>query len=228
MEQALQAKVAQSIKYLQQALEEHKKVTFANSLGCEDMVLTDLILRNKLSIDIFSLDTGRLHQETLAVLAKVEDKYQYKIKVYYPNTQQIEDFVNQEGVNSFYNSIELRKKCCGIRKIEPLKRALNGYDAWVTGLRREQSANRSTMAAIEQDAANNMQKFNPLIDWTTTDVWDYIKHFAVPYNELHDKHFPSIGCAPCTRAIAAGEDERAGRWWWETSAQECGLHQTKI
>jgi len=228
MNTQLESKISTSLSTLTHATTEYKEVTFANSLGCEDMVITDLICRHKLDISIFSLDTGRLHQETLDVLEKIYQKYQHRVDIYYPDTHIIQDFVKENGINPFYNSIEMRKRCCGIRKIEPLKRALAGKDAWITVLRKAQSDNRSSMQTIEWDEGNDMHKINPLIAWTSEDVWDYIKHFEAPYNELHDKHFPSIGCAPCTRAIAAGEDERAGRWWWEQSAQECGLHQTKI
>ena len=198
---------------------------FASSLAAEDMVLTDLILRAKLPIGIFSLETGRLHDETLAVLDKVRDVYGYEITLYRPQAEAVEAYVAENGLNAFYNSIEMRRECCRIRKVEPLGRALAGNKAWITGQRRAQSSTRSDLAVQEDDAAHGLVKFNPLADWSEEDVWHYIRTNNVPYNALHDQGFPSIGCAPCTRAIEPGEDVRAGRWWWENpESKECGLH----
>ncbi|WP_040302509.1 phosphoadenylyl-sulfate reductase [Algoriphagus machipongonensis] len=200
------------------------KVTFSTSLGQEDQVITQLIAEAHLPISIFSLDTGRLFPETLDLLARTEAKYKQNIKVYYPNTESIEKLVSEIGINGFYESVENRKSCCFVRKVEPLKRALAGNEVWVTGLRAEQSANRSDMNRIEWDEGNQILKFNPLLDWTFDEMIEYINEKKIPYNPLHDKGFISIGCAPCTRAISAGEDPRAGRWWWEDSKKECGLH----
>jgi phosphoadenosine phosphosulfate reductase len=200
------------------------KVTFSTSLGQEDQVITQLIAEAQLPISIFSLDTGRLFPETLDLLSRTEAKYKQNIKVYYPNTESVEKLVSEIGINGFYVSVENRKSCCFVRKVEPLKRALAGNEVWVTGLRAEQSANRSGMKRIEWDEGNQILKFNPLLDWTFDDMIAYIKEKNIPYNPLHDKGFISIGCAPCTRAIMEGEDARAGRWWWEDSKKECGLH----
>lgn len=198
---------------------------FASSLAAEDMVITDLILRARLPIGIFSLETGRLHDETLAVLDKVREVYGYEIRLYRPQAEAVDAYVAQNGLNAFYNSIEMRRECCRIRKVEPLGRALAGNKAWITGQRRAQSSTRSDLAVQEDDPAHGLVKFNPLADWSEEDVWHYIRTNNVPYNALHDQGFPSIGCAPCTRAIGPGEDVRAGRWWWESpESKECGLH----
>jgi phosphoadenosine phosphosulfate reductase len=194
------------------------------------MLLTDLIARHVPGISIFTLDTGRLNPETYDLLAKVQEIYGSKVKleVYYPQAQTIQLFVEKNGINAFYNSVEMRKNCCGIRKVEPLGRALQGKKAWITGMRRSQSEDRADLAFEEFDADNGLAKFNPLADWSEKEVWEYIRSNNVPYNELHDQHYHSIGCAPCTRSIAAGEDIRAGRWWWENdSMKECGLHVQK-
>ncbi|SFO03022.1 phosphoadenylylsulfate reductase (thioredoxin) [Algoriphagus ornithinivorans] len=200
------------------------KVVFSTSLGQEDQVITQLIASQNLPIQIFSLDTGRLFPETLELLARTESKYQTRIKVYYPERESVENLVAEQGINGFYESVEHRKSCCFVRKVEPLKRALAGNEVWVTGLRAEQSANRSDMKRIEWDEANQILKFNPLLDWTFEQMISYIEEHKIPYNPLHDKGFISIGCAPCTRAILPGENPRAGRWWWEDSKKECGLH----
>jgi phosphoadenosine phosphosulfate reductase len=198
---------------------------FASSLAAEDMVLTDMILKAQLPIAIFSLDTGRLHAETLDVLAKVKATYGKDIAVYRPQPEAVEQYVATHGLNAFYDSVEMRRECCRIRKVEPLGRALAGNKAWVTGQRRAQSATRAELHVQEDDAAHGMAKFNPLADWSEEDVWNYIRDNAVPYNALHDQGYPSIGCQPCTRAIEPGEDVRAGRWWWENpESKECGLH----
>jgi len=200
------------------------KVVFSSSLGQEDQVITQLITSHTLPISIFSLDTGRLFGETLDLLSHTEAKYKTRIQVYYPETSSIEKLVNEIGINGFYDSVENRKSCCFVRKVEPLKRALAGNDVWVTGLRSEQSANRSAMRRIEWDEANQIIKYNPLLDWTFDQMIAYISEKSIPCNPLHDRGFISIGCAPCTRAIEPGEDARAGRWWWEDSKKECGLH----
>lgn len=223
---SLTQKVETTKALLQKISREYKPATFANSFGAEDMVLTDLIAKHAPGIEIFSLDTGRLHGETYKLMGQAREKYgNVQFKVYYPNAAAIEEFVNKNGINAFYNSVDMRKKCCGIRKVEPLKRALAGKKAWITGLRREQAVSRTELAVQEFDKDNGLEKFNPLADWTLNDVWTYIRQNEVPYNELHDKNFPSIGCEPCTRAITVGEDIRAGRWWWENpETKECGLH----
>lgn len=198
---------------------------FASSLAAEDMVLTDMILKAKLPIGIFSLETGRLHQETLAVLDKVKTRYDHDITLYRPQPEAVAAYVEQNGLNAFYNSVEMRRECCRIRKVEPLGRALAGNKAWVTGQRRAQSTTRAELLVQEDDAAHAMTKFNPLADWSEEDVWAYIRANDVPYNALHDQGYPSIGCEPCTRAVQPGEDVRAGRWWWENpDSKECGLH----
>lgn len=200
------------------------KAVFSTSLGQEDQVITQLIASQNLPIQIFSLDTGRLFPETLELLARTERKYKTRIKVYYPERESVESLVTDIGINGFYESVENRKSCCYVRKVEPLKRALAGNEVWVTGLRAEQSANRNSMKRIEWDEANQILKYNPLMDWSFDQMTAYIEEHKVPYNPLHDKGFISIGCAPCTRAILPGEDARAGRWWWEESKKECGLH----
>ena len=204
---------------------EFSPAVFASSLAAEDMVLTDMILKAKLPIGIFSLETGRLHQETLAVLDKVKARYGHDIVLYRPQPEAVAAYVEQNGLNAFYNSVEMRRECCRIRKVEPLGRALAGNKAWVTGQRRAQSSTRAELHVQEEDAAHAMTKFNPLADWSEQDVWDYIRANDVPYNALHDQGYPSIGCEPCTRAVQPGEDVRAGRWWWENpDSKECGLH----
>ncbi|MBV8603657.1 MAG: phosphoadenylyl-sulfate reductase [Pelomonas sp.] len=197
----------------------------ASSLGAEDMVITDLIARLGLGTAVATLDTGKLHAETLALLPRIQAQYGLKVERFVPRDEQVIEFVRREGDDAMYRSIELRRACCGIRKLEPLARMLGGRSAWITGLRREQSANRAEVPFDEADGETR-RKLNPLAAWSWNDVWHYIKTYDVPYNPLHDEFMPSIGCAPCTRAIAVGEDFRAGRWWWEDSAKECGLHAT--
>ena len=200
-------------------------VAFANSLGAEDMVLTDLIVKAGLPIEIFSLDTGRLPPETYDLMAAVNTKYSLKLKIYFPQPEEVESFVRNHGINAFYDSVTLRKACCHARKVEPLKRALADKRAWITGLRAQQAATRDGLPFQEYDESNGLEKFNPLADWSEKEVWTYIKQNTVPYNALHDKFYPSIGCAPCTRAISPGENIRSGRWWWESpESKECGLH----
>jgi phosphoadenosine phosphosulfate reductase len=213
------------ISLIQKNIEKYSSVAFANSLGAEDMVLIDLIQKNKLSVEAFSIDTGRLPPETYNLIQKVEDKYQFKIKLYFPDHQKIESYVNTNGINAFYNSVDLRKSCCAIRKVEPLNRALKDKKVWITGMRQEQSQTRFALKEEEFDEVHQSQKLNPLSTWSELEVWAYIKINDVPYNTLHDQFYPSIGCEPCTRAISAGEDIRAGRWWWEDPQnKECGLH----
>ena len=200
-------------------------LVLASSLGAEDQVLTHALLQVNPKATIFILDTGRLHQETYDVMAQTQAKYHFNYTVYYPQTESVQKLVSEKGPNSFYDSIENRKECCFIRKVEPLGRALANSKAWITGLRRDQAVTRNELPFVEQDDTHKQLKFNPLSDWTVEDVWAYLKKHDVPYNKLHDKNYPSIGCAPCTRAIEPGEDIRAGRWWWETpDSKECGLH----
>lgn len=203
------------------------KAVFSTSFGIEDQVLTQLIAAAGGQIDIFTLDTGRLFPETYYVWNRTIERYHLPIKAYYPNSELLEEMVTAKGPSSFYESIENRKECCFIRKIEPLRRALQGYSVWITGIRAEQSANREDMDFVEWDEVNQIVKIHPLFLWSLTDVEEHLKKFNVPYNPLHDKGYPSIGCQPCTRAVQAGEDFRAGRWWWEDkSKKECGLHVT--
>ena len=202
-------------------------VTFSTSFGWEDQVITHMIFSNNLPIKVFTLETGRLFPETYYVWNRTIERYGKQIQAYYPNTESVEQMVSKKGPSSFYESVENRKECCGIRKIEPLKRALAGNEIWVTGIRAEQSANRENMHGIEWDSQNQIIKFHPLFNWSLGQVKAYIKDHNIPYNPLHDKGFPSIGCAPCTRAVKEGEDFRAGRWWWEDqNKKECGLHSS--
>jgi phosphoadenosine phosphosulfate reductase len=213
------------ISIIERNIKKYNSVTFANSLGAEDMVLVDIIQKHKLNVEIFSIDTGRLPSETYNLIQKVEDKYQFKIKLYFPNQEKVEYYVNTNGINAFYNSLDLRKSCCAIRKVEPLNRALKNKKVWITGMRQEQSQTRQTLQEEEFDEVHQSQKLNPLSSWSEIEIWAYIKIHDVPYNTLHDQFYPSIGCAPCTRAISEGEDVRAGRWWWEEPQnKECGLH----
>jgi len=208
--------------------EYNGKIALASSMGAEDQVLTDMIVKIDPSTKIFTLDTGRLFPETYELIEKTSLRYKINVRVYFPNSEQVEQMVSEKGINLFFHSIENRKECCHIRKIEPLKRAFKGLDVWICGLRREQSTTRTNNQLVEWDEANGLIKLNPLIDWSEQQVWDYIKQNSVPYNVLHDKGFPSIGCQPCTRAIFPGEDVRAGRWWWENpETKECGLHNRK-
>ena len=222
---ALEQKVTRLLADLKAIASDYSSVVLANSLGAEDMLLTHVILREKIGIDIFSLDTGRLHPETVNLLSTIESRYQYRVKVYYPQAEAASAYVADNGINGFYESVEKRKGCCYVRKVEPLKRALANQGAWITGMRSEQAATRVDLPEKEWDEGNGLWKHNPLADWSEDEVWQYIRDNNVPYNPLHDQGFPSIGCAPCTRAIAKGEDVRAGRWWWESpSSKECGLH----
>lgn len=202
------------------------KIAFASSLGLEDQVITHIIATNNYPIKIFTLDTGRLFPETYDLISKTNARYKIKIQVCFPDYMEVEDMVNERGINLFYESIENRKLCCTLRKTKPLMRAMQGLDAWVTGLRKAQSLTRADMQIAEWDHMHGLMKINPLLNWSEHDVKDYINQHKIPYNILHDKGFPSIGCQPCTRAVQQGEDIRAGRWWWERPEQkECGLHK---
>ncbi len=218
--------VAETLKYVS---EEFKlKIRFASSMGVEDQVITHFIAENQLPIEVFTLDTGRMFPETYEIIEKTQARYNIKIHIIFPDAQEVEKMVNEKGINLFYHSIDNRKLCCGIRKIKPLKRALEGMNAWITGLRREQSPTRKDMQVIEWDEGNQLIKVNPLLEWTEKQKWDFVNENKIPYNTLHDKGFPSIGCQPCTRAIMPGEDVRSGRWWWENpETKECGLHAKK-
>lgn len=205
------------------------KIAFASSLGAEDQVITHMLAAINKNVKIFTLDTGRLFPETYQLIDKTNTTYGINIEVYFPDYKQVEEMVAQKGINLFYDSIENRKECCYIRKVVPLKRAFSTLDAWICGLRREQSITRFGNKRVEWDEANELIKVNPLIDWSEEDVWEYINKHAIPYNELHDEGYPSIGCQPCTRAVKAGEDVRAGRWWWEQpEKRECGLHNRPV
>jgi phosphoadenosine phosphosulfate reductase len=219
--------INEAISVLQQVQAEHGPSAFACSFGLEDMVLLDMIARHARQIEVFTLDTGRLPAETYDLLDKARETFSVPIKVYFPDAAQVEQWVEVNGINAFYRSVSQRKQCCHIRKVLPLARALAGKKSWVTGLRREQSTARKSLQVREWDEANKLDKFNPLLDWTLEDTWAYIKANNIPYNALHDRGYPSIGCAPCTRAVEPGQDFRAGRWWWEESAKECGLHEPK-
>jgi len=220
----LAEKTSELISYLKQIESTQSPIAFACSFGAEDMVLLDAIARHARKIEVFTLDTGRLPEETHALFETVRDKYSIAIRTYFPDASTVQAWVEQNGPNAFYKSVAQRQQCCHIRKVEPLQRALAGKKSWVTGLRREQSTARHTLEREAWDDANGLTKINPLLEWTNDDVWAYIRANNVPYNALHDRGYPSIGCAPCTRAIQPGEDIRAGRWWWESSSKECGLH----
>jgi phosphoadenosine phosphosulfate reductase len=210
---------------LRAAVRAHGRVTYANSLGAEAMVLTDIICCQVPQIDMFSIDTGRLHRETHELMTQIEERYGRRLRVVYPEARALEQLAATQGANGFYHSLEARLDCCRARKVEPFQRAIAGYRAWVTGVRREQSSLRASAAPLEWDAEHGLYKVSPLLEWTQAQVWHYIRARGLPYNALHDRQFPSIGCAPCTRAIQPGESHRAGRWWWETAeSRECGLH----
>ena len=204
----------------------HPRIAFASSFGAEDVVVIDMLAKLRADVRIFTLDTGRLHEETYEVMEQIRKRYGLRIETYFPDRDKVERLERTKGLYSFRESIENRKECCRIRKIEPLERALAPLDAWITGLRREQAVTRGTIARVEWNQPRpNLAKLNPLADWSEEKVWDYINSKEIPYNGLHDRGFPSIGCSPCTRAVAAGEDLRGGRWWWENPEQkECGLH----
>ncbi len=216
-------KLAETQALLRRAAKDYKPLTQASSLGAEDVVITHLLAETGITASVFVLDTGKLHAQTVALIDRIQTRYQRRIVIYRPDGQAAEAFEREHGEKAMYDSLALRKQCCGIRKMEPLARALAGQKAWLTGLRREQSQARAEVEFIEQEAER--VKINPLARWTAGDVWHYIGEQGIPYNPLHDEFFPSIGCAPCTRAVTLGEDIRSGRWWWEQeSAKECGLH----
>lgn len=224
-----QSKLLETQEILRQAVKNYESLVQATSLGVEDMVITDLIHRLNLPISVAMLDTQKLHQQTLDLKDQAESHYDIEIKTYYPDATQVAEYVQKNGEKAIFESVELRKECCHIRKLVPLKALLRGHEAWITGLRKEQSNFRANLQVIEQEnPSDNTQpkfKLNPLLEWTMGDIWHYVKENNVPYNPLHDQFYVSIGCEPCTRAIALGEDFRAGRWWWEQDgAKECGLH----
>ena len=202
-----------------------KKLTLASSLGIEDQILTHMLSNEMQVMDVFILDTGRLHQETYDVIERTMVQYAFNYRLLFPQADAVENMVSKNGPNHFYKSLENRKDCCFIRKVEPLSRALRGYEAWMTGIRRGQSIDRALTPFFEWDSSHDLLKINPLVKWSKDDVWNYVKRHDIPYNLLHDQGYPSIGCAPCTRAIQPGEDDRSGRWWWEDAVKkECGLH----
>jgi len=216
---------AELVKTLKDASEQFRSPCFSSSLSIEDMVITDIIARHELPVEVFSIDTGRLPDETYQLMQVIREQYVIPFSIYAPSSSDLEVFVNANGPNAFYQSINYRKLCCQIRKVVPLKRALENKDLWVTGLRKQQSVTRTELPLFEWDELFGIKKCNPLLDWSLDEVWEYISLYNVPYNALHDKGFPSIGCAPCTRAVEKGEDLRAGRWWWESpDSKECGLH----
>ena len=225
MTETLKRKTSELERLLVRIALEHAPAALASSLSAEDMVITDVILRHGLGIEIFTLDTQRLHADTLNVIPAIRKRYGHDMRVFRPEPEAVTEYVVKFGRDAFYESAELRKRCCHIRKVEPLNRALEGKEAWITGQRRDQAVTRSELKVQEYDAARGKVKFNPLADWSEDEVWTYIRAFDVPYNALHDQGYRSIGCAPCTRPTVAGEDVRAGRWWWEQpEARECGLH----
>ncbi|KXX65204.1 phosphoadenylyl-sulfate reductase [Marichromatium gracile] len=222
----LAARERELVERLRASCRAYSPIVFATSLGVEDMVLTEVICRERLPIGLFTLDTGRLPTETLALIERVERHYDIRITRYAPRPEAVADYVREYGIDGFYDSIAARRACCRVRKLEPLGRALAGQAAWITGLRAAQSVTRVGLAPRAWDAEHGLEKLSPLIDWSEGEVWAFIRAHQVPYNPLHDQGYPSIGCAPCTRAITVGEDIRAGRWWWEQpETRECGLHR---
>ena len=220
----LEQKVSKVRALLEKAVADFGDVVYANSLGLEAMVLTDIIWTQVPGIEIFSVDTGRLHEETYSLLDRVQRRYGKRIRVYYPQPEHVENFVAKHGINGFYSGVEERLSCCHVRKVEPFRRGIAGRKAWITGVRRQQSAVRAQGQPIEWDDQHGLYRISPLLDWTQAEVQEYVQVLKLPYNPLHDRDFPSIGCAPCTRAVEPGQDSRAGRWWWENSeARECGL-----
>jgi phosphoadenosine phosphosulfate reductase len=222
---SIEAKTDASLALLQAAVRDYGKVVYSSSLGAESIVLTDLIWTSVPEIEIFTLDTGRLPEHTRNLIERLENRYQRRMKIYYPDAAAIQDWVAKNGINGFYNGIAERQGCCHIRKVEPFARAVVGAKAWITGVRREQSSLRAQAQPVELDNANGgIARVSPLLEWTHDEVWNYIRAKKLPYNPLHDQGYPSIGCEPCTRAVQPGEDNRSGRWWWENSdAKECGL-----
>jgi len=222
----LDARVAAASELLRCTARDHAPAVFATSFGAEDMVLLDLVARTAAAIRVLTLDTGRLPQETHDLMARARLRYGLPIEVVVPEARALSEFVGANGTNAFYASLDLRKRCCAIRKIEPLRGALAGAGAWITGLRRGQGVTRADVAPVSFDDSFGLPKIAPLADWDDAAVWDYLRARQVPWNALHDQGYPSIGCAPCTRAVEPGEDPRAGRWWWEQPEhKECGLHR---
>jgi phosphoadenosine phosphosulfate reductase len=225
LSKTLSERVEHAVAQLRSAVAEFKNVCYANSLGAESVVLTDLIWGQGTDIEIFSVDTGRLYPETYDLIERIQKRYGRKLRMYYPEAVSLENWVSDHGVNGFRAGLAQRQGCCAVRKVEPFRRAVAGRGAWVTGIRHAQSAGRAKAAAVAWDVKYCLQKISPLLDWSEDDVWEYIRKKRLPYNALHDSGFPSIGCAPCTRAVQPGEDQRAGRWWWERAeSRECGLH----
>jgi phosphoadenosine phosphosulfate reductase len=225
LSKTLRARADDSISQLQSAVAEFKNVCYANSLGSESIVLTDLIWGTVPQIEIFSIDTGRLYPETYDLIERLQQRYGRALRMYYPDAAKLEGWVGEHGINGFRSGLEQRRGCCAARKVEPFRRAISGRSAWVTGIRRGQSASRALTAAVEWDREYGLHKVSPLLEWSEDEIWEYIRKKRLPYNTLHDSGFPSIGCAPCTRAVQPGEHERSGRWWWERSdSRECGLH----
>jgi phosphoadenosine phosphosulfate reductase len=225
LSKSLRARAEDSISQLQSAVAEFKNVCYANSLGSESVVLTDLIWSAVPQIEIFSIDTGRLYPETYELIERLQKRYGRALRIYYPNAAELETWVGEHGINGFRDSLDLRRGCCATRKVEPFRRAIAGRNAWVTGIRRGQSASRALATPVEWDREYGLHKVSPLLEWSENEIWEYIRKKRLPYNTLHDSGFPSIGCAPCTRAVQAGEHERSGRWWWERNdSRECGLH----
>jgi len=222
----LATRTAEALGLLRRIADDHPPAMLATSFGAEDQVLTDLVARHGLRIRLFTIDTGRLPDETHALVERTRERYGLPIDVYVPDTRELQNLVREHGVNAFYRSVELRRRCCAVRKSAPLARALVAKGAWITGMRRAQSVTRTDVPVEDHDAVHGLPKFNPLAAWGDDDVWAYVRAHGVPTNELHERGYPSIGCAPCTRAVAPGEDIRAGRWWWENPGhKECGLHR---
>lgn len=225
MKPAFLTKVAGTQAVIERVAETFSPAVCLSSLGAEDMVLTDLILTRKIGVEIVVLDTGRLHADTLALIGEIRARYGYEVRIERPDANAVQEYVTLHGADAFYRAQELRRRCCEIRKVQPLARALAGKRAWITGMRREQTTSRGEIAVEEFDTVHGLAKFNPLADWTEVDVWGYLRSRSVPYNRLYDQGYRSIGCAPCTRPVLPTEDSRAGRWWWESDGQrECGLH----
>ena len=221
----LPLRTSEATQRLRHAVTTHAPATFASSFGVEDMVILDLIASLDLPVEVFTLDTGRLHDETYALIESVRQRYGVAVRLYAPEAADIEPFVAAHGPNPFYQSVPLRKQCCELRKVRPLARALAGKSLWITGLRRDQAATRADTPILALDAQHGLMKLSPLADWNDEDVWSYVRTSDVLTHPLHQRGFPSIGCAPCTRSVTPGEDPRSGRWWWETSAErECGIH----
>ena len=225
----LERKAAEVRALLSHEQAAHGRLIYSNSLGTEAMVLTDIIWSHFPEIDVFTIDTGRLHEETYALIQRLEQHYRRKLRVVHPNAESLERLSRNQGINGFYENVEARQLCCYVRKVEPFKRAIAGYGAWITGVRREQSAERAVSESVEWDARYGLYRVSPLLAWQEAEVWQYIRARSLPYNPLHDRGFPSIGCEPCTRAIQPGESRRAGRWWWERGeSRECGLQPRRV